>query len=452
MPAISAASGSRFTRRQSSDNGALRLCFAVGLLFQTPIFVMQMTQDPVLQKVLQIGNFLCFVLGAAVIASLPNPRKVLLTPAAPMLLVGLGFLSLTWSINPGSTFRTAYILLGTTLFSAAMCARYSPSSSMQLIIRVMAFVCLLSAICAIFFPDIGLHPPDDHVEEHRGLWRGVFSHKQGLGVQAGLTAGILLFYGSFAFPSTIIRFGALGSALACVAGSASATGLLITLVLPSLLYTTSWMTRSSAAARRTVLWILGGFVVLFYLAFQYNLFGFIMPLLGKSEDLTGRADFWPWVIGNLRATAPLLGGGFGGGLAGYVAPDVSIDNGFIVLLVDFGYVGGGIILALYLRSMLGAARAILLARPDEVKTRIFPLNIFLIALFIGISETPYMTKDTVWVLVLTSMYHTAEYQRGLVRHAPGARRVGTDTASPPTPRYTRGPAYQQSADSKDLRG
>lgn len=428
------AAGSRVARRRSSESGALRLCFALGLLFQMPSFVLQMTQDPVLLRVLQLGNFLCFVLGAAVILSSPNPKKNLFSPPGPMLTVGLGLLSSLWSLNPSSTYRATYILLGTTLLSSAMCARFSPASCMKLIIRTMAFVCLLSAICAIFFPDIGVHPLDDRIEEHRGLWRGVFSHKQGLGVVSGLTAGLLLFYGSLAFPPLIIRLGALSVAIACVLGSKSATGLLVTLVLSTLLYTAHWLTQSSAAARRVAIRILFGFLTASYLAFHYDLLNFVMPLLGKSEDLTGRADFWPSVVANLQQTAPLLGGGFAGGLAEYVAPDVSIDNGFIVELVDFGYLGGAIILALYVRSMWGAIKAILSSPSKEAAIRIFPLSMLLITLFIGISETPYMTKNIVWVIVLVSMYQAAQYESAARPRAADANRGAARTIKPASAR------------------
>jgi hypothetical protein len=403
-------------------------------MFQMPSFIMQMSGDPVLQRVLQLGNFLCLVLGAVVILGSPNPKKILVTPPAPMLLFGLGLLSSLWSLNPSSTFRATYILLGTTLFSAAMCARFSPPSCVQLIIRVMSFVCLLSVICAIFFPDIGVHPLDERIEEHRGLWRGVFSHKQGLGVVSGLTAGLLLFYGSLAFPPPIIRFGALGAAVACVLGSKSATGFLVTLVLSTLLYTTHWLTRSSPAARRTAVRVLLGLLFAGYLAFHFDLLNFIMPLLGKSEDLTGRADFWPWVVGNLRDTAPLLGGGFAGGLEEYVAPETSIDNGFIVELVDFGYVGGAVILGLYARSMWGAVKAILSTPSKEAAIRIFPFNMFLIMLFIGISETPYMTKNIVWVIVLVSMYQVAQYESAVPLRGADANRGAARTSKPASAR------------------
>jgi hypothetical protein len=434
--------GSRVARRRSSESGALRLCFALGLFFQMPSFVLQMSEDPVLLRVLQLGNFLCFILGAIVILSSPNPKKILFADPAPMLMVGVGLLSSLWSLNPSSTYRAVYILLGTTLFSLAMCVRLSPASCVQLIIRMMSFVCLLSAICAVFFPNTGVHPPTDHVQEHIGLWRGVFSHKQGLGVVSGLTAGLLMFYGSLAFPLVIIRIGALGAAFACLIGSQSVTGLLIALTSTTFLYTTYGLTRSSGATRRTALRGFIALLVVFYLAFHFDLLNFVMPLLGKSEDLTGRADFWPYVIGNLRETAPLVGGGFAGGLEEDVAPGMSIDNGFIVELVDFGYLGGAVILAAYARSLWGSVKVILSARPEEAAIRVFPLNVMLIELIIGISETNFMSKSINWVIVIVSMYQVAQYLKPI----PSTSAARRETTHPRSLRGASGPAYRRSED------
>jgi hypothetical protein len=460
MPPVSTA-GRRAQNRPPEGGVALRLFFAVGLMFQMPTFVSQLTYDPVSNQstgsiVLQLANLLCFVIGAAVILTAPDKKEILRKSAAPLLLVGIALLSTLWSNDRASTFRACFVLASTTLFTCAMCARLSPAACVQLMIRMMTVACLLSVIWVILFPETGVHQSTDASQtQHAGLWRGVFSHKQGLGVVSGLTTGLLLSYGSVAFPSLVIRIGAMLIAFACVLGSQSVTGLLITFVLSTLFYLCYWIARGPAPQRRTGAWAIVVALVVFYLAFHFQLLNFIMPLLGKSEDLTGRADFWPWVLDNLRNTAPLLGGGYSGGLAEVVGPGVSIDNGFIEKIVDFGYGGSAVLLAIYARSLWGAVRLIMSARPEEAAIRAFPLVVMLIELFIGISETAFMSKSINWVVVIVAMYQVAHYQsRGVapIRSAGGSR-TGAHTARPASYRSPRGPAaHRRSADHGEMHG
>jgi hypothetical protein len=312
---------------------------------------------------------------------------------------------------------------------------------------MMSVACLLSVIWAIFFPEMGVHQATDLIQsQHAGLWRGIFSHKQGLGVVAGPTAGMLMFYGSLAFPMVIVRLAALGCAFACVLGSGSITGLLAAILLTVFLYLSYWIARASPRQRRTCVRAFIGMLVVMYLAFHFNLVGFIMPLLGKSADMTGRADCWPMVMENLRNTAPLLGGGYAGGLD--VSPSCSIDNGFIGLMVEFGYAGGAILLAATLRPLWGAVKVILVAPPEEAALRIFPLNMMLIQLFLGISESGLMAKCIGWLAFIVSMYQVAQYQSATPIAA--RRPAGARPPRPPPPRNAGGPLYGRSAGPGNL--
>jgi exopolysaccharide production protein ExoQ len=419
----------RITQNRTSDNNTgLVVVFAVGLMVQMPSFVSQLTFSDggaSGSAVLQLASLGCFLLGATLVLGAPDRKQILDNAAIPLLYVGMSFLSVVWSINRPFTFRASFVLLSTTLFTLAVCSRLSPKACVQLIIRMMSLACVLSVIWALVFPESGVHHADDPSQaQHAGLWRGIFSHKQGLGVVSGLTTGLLLFYGSLAFPMVIVRIGALGAAIACLLGSGSITGLLVAVILATLLYLSYGVARASTPGqRRTGIWMFIAMLAGMYSLFHFNLANFIMPLLGKSADLSGRADCWPFAIENFRGMAPLFGGGYSGGLQGYVAPDCSIDNGFIDRLVDFGYVGGTVLVAAAIMPLKGAVKAILSARPEDAVIRAFPLNMMVIELFIGISETNFMSKSINWVVVIVAMYHVAQYQSAAVPARPTASRV-----------------------------
>jgi O-antigen ligase len=450
MPPVSAAARRRVAQKRSPDAGiGLWLFFAVGLMFQMPSFVLVLSQGASGSVILQLASLITLIVSATLVLGAPDRKQILRTGAIPMAFVGIAFLSTLWSFNRANTFRSSIVLLASTLFTLAICSRLSPKACIALIIRMMSMACLLSLIWAVFFPETGVHHADDLIQsQHAGLWRGIFSHKQGLGVVSGLTTGLLLFYGSLAFPM-IVRLAALGVALACVLGSGSITGLLVSILTAGLSYLSYWIACGSRQQRRAGIWAFIGLLVLAYLAFHFNLVNFIMPLLGKSADLSGRADCWPMVVENLRNTAPILGGGYVGGLD--VAPNCSIDNGFIFELVDFGYVGGLVLVALVARSLIGAVKMVLSARPADALLWVFPLNALLIQLFIGISETYFLSKSISWVLVLVSMYQVALYQRGVAPTGAAAGRAGARQAGPSPLRNTRNPAYQRSPDPGNMR-
>jgi exopolysaccharide production protein ExoQ len=280
----------------------------------------------------------------------------------------------------------------------------------------MVFTCLLSIILVVLFPEQAIHQASDaNQSQHAGLWRGVFSHKQALGVISGLTTGLLLFYGSLAFSSPIFRFGALGVTIACLGGTQSATGLLTAAVLTISLYTTFAISRLPLQTRKVAMNGVLGLIGLFYVCFHFGLFDLAIPLLGKSTDLTGRTDVWPWIISNIRNSgSALLGGGYGSGWEEIVAPSLSIDNGYIELLVSFGYLGTIVVLAIYARVLWGGRRLILSAGPDDAAIHVLPFNIMLIELFINITEANFMTKSINTVFVVVAMYQITRYE-GIAR-------------------------------------
>jgi len=432
MPPVSTTVADRLPvvqDRSSGGNTLTRFGFALGLIVLMPAFVNVLAFDPVVMafhnsKILQLANVLCCVYGIAMILTSREATNNVLRCRAPFVLIGLAFLSMLWSYDPYSTLRASYVLLTTTVFALAMAARLSYPTCVRLIVRTMSFVCVLSVIWVIFFPLYGVHP---NIFLHAGLWRGVFTHKQGLGVVSGLTTGLLLFYGSLAFSSAIVRFGALGSAIACLVGTQSATGLLIAIVLTVTFYITYHIARLPVPQRKAMLSALFGLIAVFYMAFHFQLLDFVMPLLGKDADLTGRTGFWPWVMNNIRYSNPLLGGGFSSGWEEIIAPDQSIDNGYIELLGSFGYLGATIVLTIYARTIWIGSK-LLLSQSQDAAIRIFPFNIMLIEFFINITEANFMTKSINSILVVVSIYYAARLRTEFNLHS--ADRVTLATKHP----------------------
>jgi hypothetical protein len=239
---------------------------------------------------------------------------------------------------------------------------------------------------------------DPYQYQHAGLWRGIFTHKQGLGVFSGLTLGLLLFYGSIAFPSLILRLAAIGCALRCVIGTKSTTGALVAMMLPAVLYTMYWITSSPPQLRNAKVAFLPSIAVLIGMCFVFGAFDWIPEMFGKSTDLTGRADIWPLVLGRFnQSSAAFFGGGLGSGFASTLSV-FSVDDGFIDKLIEFGYIGGPVIFGAFIWIFASGAALVITTSREDAAINVFPVSMWFMILFINISESNFMYKHLCTVL------------------------------------------------------
>ncbi len=430
MPAAfasTASSASGNAARTSDGNVLIRLGFVFGLIFLTPAFVMQLAFDPVNfqftgSRILQAANVFCTVYGIAMIATSAQSQDIVRRCRPALYLVGLAFLSSFWSFDPVSTFRNSYVLLTTTLFAVAMASRLSPTACIQTILHALVLICVLSIVWVFLFPQDAVHQATDRIQfQHAGLWRGVMSHKQGLGVISGLATGFVLFYGSTAFSSPVITFAALASGIACLLGSGSVTGLMTAILLSAMLYITYWIALSPPQARKSGLAMLVGTIVFAYAGFHFGLLDFVMPLFGKSADLTGRAGEWPWVVANINSNGALLGGGFSSGWEAFWAPTISIDNGYIEILGAFGYIGATFVLSVYVWALGAGFKLMLSAKRETAHIAVFPFNVMFIELFLNVTEASFMTKSINTILICVAICHIAMWRSIRAVRATGAR-------------------------------
>jgi exopolysaccharide production protein ExoQ len=400
----------RPSERASGNSPLMRFLFAGGLVFLFPAFIYQLAVNHISgdftgSRILQAANLACSIYAIVMIATSRQPTEIAKWSRPLIILVGLAFVSAAWSFRTAATLQASMVLLSTTLFGAAMATRLSPVACVQLIIRTMTLGCLMSVIWVVVFPDSGVHQLTDAYQTvHAGLWRGIFSHKQGLGVFAGWTTGLLLFYGSICFSILPIRVVALACSITCLIGTQSATGILTACVAAAMLYATYWIARRPPQMRKSPMIVLIAVLFVVYAAQKFGLLDFIPDLFGKSTDLSGRADFWPYVMDRFKNSgSTLLGGGLGSDYAVAMAPGASVDNGYIDKLIEFGYVGSAIVFATYGWIVWAGIRLILTSPSALAATTIFPANVMFALLFINISESNFMSKNIGTVLVAVAV-------------------------------------------------
>jgi exopolysaccharide production protein ExoQ len=388
----------------------VRLFFMVGLLLTIQAFTYQLSYDrltglrsvsPVIQ-VISLSVLFC----SLVLLHTSRDSWKLVARCWPILfLSGLGLLSATWSVNSSTTVRATYNFLSVSLVCLAMAARFSPLECLRIVLRMMTLGCVLSILWVQIFPEVGIHQATDLSQTvHDGLWRGIFTHKQGLGVFSSLTLGLLMFYGSVAFPVLIVRVAAIVCAGVCLFGTGSVTGLLTAGILTTLLYVTWWISHVPRPHRaffmRTLIFSLG----LIALVFNLGWLDFVPGLLGKTADLNGRSDMWPYVLALTRSSSMLFGRGLGTNFSNPIFEGgLSIDNGYVDVTMELGYVGAAVVLAIYGGMLWAGCRLIERTPPDRAGINLFPFCYMVVLFVMNVSEGLFMKREIANVLFILAI-------------------------------------------------
>jgi exopolysaccharide production protein ExoQ len=431
----------RRAKRRSVDDLVIRLCFGFFLIFLFPAFTVQLAFNPVTMTFtgsiyLKIINLGCELFALALIFRSRPATDLVLRCRAILVLICMAFVWAPFSYNPMGTIQAANVFFTVSIFGIAMVARLGPRECLRLVIRTMVLGCALSFYWVMAYPQEAVHQASDAFQfQHAGLWRGIFSHKQGLGVFSGLTLGLLLFYGSIAFPWLIFRLAAIGCALRCLIGTKSTTGQLVAIITPLVLYTMYWITRSSPDVRKGKVAFLPSVAIAVLASFLFGAFDWIPEMFGKSSDMTGRADIWPLVIDNFNhLPAAFFGGGFGTGFAATLS-DFSVDNGYIDKMIEFGYIGVIIIFGTFIWIFSAGASLIITTSEEDAAVNVFPVSIWFVILFINVSESNFMYKHLSTVLTAIIVAFIAQ-----ARAADAVRKAGTTERRPVARSLRRTPA------------
>lgn len=378
------------------------------IIFDFPGFTMQLAMDasgrwvgsPILQ-VITISSEL-FVIGAILGSS---RVRSLATRCWPVwLLIGLAFLSAIWSRNPAATVHTANTYMTVALFGLVLVGLFPGFESVKLVIRTMALGCLLSILWVMLFPEVAIHQATDPYQTvHAGLWRGIFSHKQGLGLFAGLTAGLLISYRTAVFSMIGFLF-FLGCAVVCVFGSGSATGLITMLLTPAVFFAARFVSRLSRPMRGPTFGKFAAAAVLLIIAFKAGVFDYVVvQMLGKSTDMTGRADIWPFVLQNFANSGyAFLGGGFGADIAADLS-EWSVDNGFIDKYLEFGVLFSPVVYFVFAATLWWGVKLIVTTPNSDTNADVFPFSIWSIILIANYTESNFMAKNLSTVLTSVAL-------------------------------------------------
>ncbi len=327
------------------------------------------------------------------------------------------FLSILWSVDPAATIQRGVALFGASLVGIHLAWRFPPSRLVRILGTAFILAAVGSAVLIFAVPSLGRMTTETWV----GAWRGLYFHKNSLGLAMAAGATILLFALREARGAERIFF-AVGLALTLflLAGARSTTALLAFTAMTGLMLwargvrhrpTTAWLFTLLAAA----MILIAALPLLSAAGFRAA-----MQILGKNAELSGRLPLWELVL-QASSLRPWLGYGYeafwnpDAPLVRWIAQSLRYTpfyshSGVMETLLNGGRVLLVLVLLLYVTTLI-RAYLFMRAAPREPSAAL-PLVFCMFFIFANFSESKILLRnDLVWSLFVGFSFLTARSVR-----------------------------------------
>jgi O-antigen ligase len=312
--------------------------------------------------------------------------------------------SAIWSQDAALSLRSGIFLLAMTLFAFYLSARFSHRQQMELVMIAGSCVAAASVALALLWPQFGI----DH-QLHEGAWQGLFTQKN-----LCAEATLFLLTPALALPSgsrcgQILRASYIVLCLFLIVMSRSRTGWAMTafyLGLAVLLRVLGRFERREMLPLAALLSTAAASVVALAVAYP----SLALALIGRSNNLTGRAQIWSGVTESILRR-PLGGYGYnafwlvlqGEASRVYTATGwvvTSAHNGFLNLGLELGFVGLALVGATFVQAIRHANAAFYPGRSSYVD---WCIGIVVLTLIYNLDERTLMaTQFLPWILYIVA--------------------------------------------------
>ncbi|MCW5312300.1 O-antigen ligase family protein [Nostoc sp. KVJ3] len=317
-------------------------------------------------------------------------------------LIILAVISITWSFEPSTTLKNSFTLINSSLFGLYFASRYSLKQQLYLLAWTFAIIIVLSFVFAIALPKYGIQPDGDGSK-----WRGVFTHKNGLGARMVISSMIFFILGYQNQKRNWLFWGAfcLSILLLLLAGStASVLNLLIIIV--AFFAFKVWRWPYKIMLPTLIIMATISQILYFWLS---NNAGVFLTSIGKDPTLTGRTDLWPLVI-DMIWKHPWVGYGYGGFWQGWNGESAYIwlnagwtpnhpHNGYLALCLDLGVLGLGLFFIGFASSYL---QGFAWMRGSKTALDIWPLLFMTYMALASLTESCLLESNSLnWMLYVS---------------------------------------------------
>jgi O-antigen ligase len=331
-------------------------------------------------------------------------KKVLYVLRKDRLIWGLGaipIVSIFWSAAPAMTITRSIAIIGTTLFGLYLSARYSLKQQVQLVGWMFGIAIVLSLLFIVALPKYGIMGG-----VHSGAWRGIWTHKNGLGKMMVLSSLIFLILAIDTKKNRLVLWLGLILSVSLLLLSRSSSSLLNLMIITTvfcLLRTLRWRYELMIPALIAIGVVTGSF----YVWFTDNADA-LLGSVGKDTTLTGRTDLWPLVL-EMIDKRPWLGYGYGAFWLGYDSESAYVwygsgwnppdaHNGFLDLWLHLGLLGLSLFLVAFWITLV---QGLAWARLCKTSEGFWPVTYMTCLILVNLTESSLMTQNSIfWVLYI----------------------------------------------------
>lgn len=319
------------------------------------------------------------------------------------LLLGWAICSIFWSFSPDLTQTRVVALTGSMMFSLYFASRYTLKEQLYLFGWVFGIGTIASILFAIFLPKFGIMGGI-----HAGAWRGIYTHKNGLGRTMLLSAIIFLLLALTSKKHRWLFWTLLGTSIALLLLSKSSSPLINLIILMSIFFGLQIVRWNYLFLVPALMGILSVGIILYTLLITNA--GQIAGAFGKDLTLTGRTGFWPLILDKIW-DSPWLGYGFGAFWQGLDGPSAYVwnasafktpngHNGYLDLCLDLGLVG----LAIYtIEFVTSFQRALIQIRVVRTADAFLPVLLLCLVVLSNITESSLVLQNNLlWTLQVST--------------------------------------------------
>lgn len=315
-------------------------------------------------------------------------------------LVLVAGISLIWSFDKANTLKDMLTITGSSLFGLYLASRYTLKQQLELMSWTYGIAIVLSFLFAVAIPNLGIMGAS-----HQGKWRGIFSHKNGLGQSMVYSFLSFMFLAYRSKRYRLLMWIGMSLSIVLLLLSAS-TSSMFNLFILVIVFFVMYIVRLPYLLMIPIIALIVTVGETFYL-WSIDNSGAIFNSVGKDATLTGRTELWQLTT-EMIWKQPWLGYGFGGfwqGLngaeSGYILRAITWTpshphNGFLQLLLDLGVVGFSIFSIGFFRSVM---RGLNLIRSTTAVANLWSIVHMAQLLITSTTETQLFASNNVgWIL------------------------------------------------------
>ncbi len=325
-------------------------------------------------------------------------------PKIPPLLTALylcACASALWSDAPSLTVMKLVALMGAASFAYYLSACFSDGSLLSILKKMFFWSIALSYAAVLLLPGEAIGTGD-----FAGIWQGIYSHKNSLGLNMALSLVVFASTAKEARRKSWFLYVAGAFAFLLLVLSQSSTSLMVCMIC-------AFVFALRNVARRRVRLAVGALVIGLILigsANQEFAMTKFLDAVDRDATLTGRTGVWGASL-LMASERPWLGYGYGAFWRGAEGPSAEVwklsnfeafysHNGFLDVLLDLGFLGVGLLIVVLFHYLILAIKS---WWTEPTLESFWPILLWTYVLLSNLTEGSFLAANALaWILLLTT--------------------------------------------------